>query len=103
MKGLLPPSTDQSQKKCLYPSPQRTRCIVLTALGPIIWLSTASLNDQGSAVSQPSDVTDARRRAMSHQNVRKTETGARCECHSRSRKNENQPASDACVHQRSDT
>ena len=32
-------------KKCLDPSPRRTRCIVLTALGPIIWLSTASLND----------------------------------------------------------
>ena len=48
MKGLLPPSTDQPQKKCLCPSPQRTRCIVLTALGPTIWLSTASLNDQDS-------------------------------------------------------
>ena len=74
MKGLLPPLTDQPQKKCLYPSPQRTHCIVLTALGPIIWLSSASLNNWGSAVSQLSNATDARR-AMSRQNVRKMEMG----------------------------
>ena len=86
---LWTPSTDQSQKKCFYPSPRRTRCIVLTALGPIIWLSTASLNNQGNVISQPSDVTDARKRAMSHQNVWKMEIGARCERHSCLRKNEN--------------
>ena len=97
LKGLLPLSTDQPQNICLYPNPQRTHCIVLTALGPIIWLSTASLNDRGSAVSQPSNVTDARRRTMSRQNVQKTETRARCEHHSRLGKNGNQPASDACV------
>ena len=77
-------AADQPQKKYLYPSPQRTRCIVLTALGP-------------------TDVTDARRMVTSRQNVRKTETGARCERHSRPWKNENQPASDACVHQQSDS
>ena len=102
MKGFLPSSTDQPQKKCLYPSPRRTRCIVLTALSPIIWLSAVSLNDRGSAVSQPSDVTEARKGPTSRQNVRKRETGTKCERHSRPRKNENQPASDACMHQRSD-
>ena len=40
--------------------------------------------------------------ATSCRNIWKMETGARCECHSRPGKNENQPASDACVHQQSD-
>ena len=79
----------QPQKKFLYPCPRRTCCFVLTALGPIIWLSTAILKDRGSALSQPSDVTDARKRTTSRQNVGKTEAGARCERYSRPGKNEN--------------
>ena len=84
-------------EKVPLPKPTENSLYCFNCSGPNHLANTASLNDQGSAVSHPSNVTDGRKRATSCQNVQKTETGERYEHHSRPGKNENQPASDACV------